>query len=850
MAEFWVGAGKQYASVSAAYAAVQSGDTIFVMAGTYTNESLTIYRDVNIVGVGGLAHFKSTTSIANGKGIFITKANVTFENIEFSGATVRDNNGAGIRYESGNLTVKDSYFHDNQNGILANSNSTGTITIQNSEFARNGAGDGQSHGIYVNSIAKLTITDSHFHDTKVGHHVKSRAFDTEIRDSILDDGTLNSSYSIDLPNGGAATVVGNTLIQNATAANKFMVHYGGEVATPRAGAVLIEGNTFIDYRTDISVGVLNATSKVIDLKQNTFIGVTRDGDGPFARVDNVTGVLGRSGADVVGTTGLDKIDYRFSPGAVNVDLAAGAASDGYGSTDRLNGVEHAGGSRFADVLAGDAKANWLEGGDGADRLSGGAGDDLLDGGAGNDVVAGGDGVDTATYSGKASDYRVTLSGGEVVVEALNGRPEGVDRLTGVEKLKFSDRVVDAPATAVNAAPTVANDQASTTSDKSVTIDVLGNDSDPNGDLLTIASVASAQHGVAVALNGKVVYTPAAGYVGSDAFTYRASDGKGGFSTASVSVNVAAAPAVPPVPPATYDGKVFSGSNGSQNTYGTSKADFIQGNGGNDSMWGYAGNDRLDGGDGADRIYAGDGDDVLIGGAGDDLLDGGNGIDTAVFSRDAADYQITSSSSGITVKALVGTEGADRLNNVELIRFADKTIDTATSVAPAQNDPEPPAPDDAAPVVYDGRVSVGSNSAQNMYGTGKADFLQGNGGNDSMWGYGGNDRLDGGSGADRLYAGDGDDIVIGGSGNDLLSGGAGEDLFIFQPGCGADVITDFLASGGADRIDLRAFDLNGFAALKAMCVDNGADVNIDLAGADSVTLLGNRLADLSAEHFLL
>jgi Ca2+-binding RTX toxin-like protein len=855
MAELWVGAGKQYASVSTAYAAAASGDTIFVMAGTYTNESLTISRDVNIVGVGGMAHFKTTTSIPNGKAIFITNADVTFENIEFSGATVRDGNGAGIRYESGNLTVNGSYFHDNQNGILAASNLTGTITIHDSEFARNGRGDGQTHGIYVNSIAKLTITDSHFHDTNVGHHVKSRAIETEIRDSLLDDGTASSSYSIDLPNGGAATIVGNTLIQNASAQNKYMVHYGGEVATPRPGAVLIENNTFIDYLSGISVGVRNQTLKTIELRENTFIGLDRDGDGPFARVDNVVGVLGSSGADIVGTAGLDKIDYRYSPGAVNVDLATGVASDGYGSTDTLNGVEQVRGSRFADVLTGDAKDNRLEGGDGDDRLSGGAGDDMLEGGAGDDVISGGAGIDTAIYGGKASDFRVSLSGDEVVVEALNGQPEGVDRLTGVEKLQFSDGVVNAPTTTVNAAPTVSNDEASTTGATPVTIDVLRNDSDPNGDPLAIASIGAAQHGVAVALNGKVVYTPAAGYVGADAFTYRASDGKGGFSTATVSVTVAAVPSIPPVlpePPATYDGKVFVGTNGAQNTYGTGKADFLDGNGGNDSFWGYAGNDRLDGGDGDDRIYAGDGDDVLIGGAGDDLLDGGNGIDVAVYSRNAADYKVTSGVSGITVEALAGTEGADRLYGVEQIRFADKTIDAATLVALEQDEAsEPPAPDDTAPVAeYDGKVSVGTNASQNMYGTGKADFLQGNGGNDSIWGYDGNDRLDGGDGADRLNAGGGGDILIGGAGNDLLSGGAGEDLFVFQPGCGADVVTDFLAFGEADRIDLSAFEIDGFATLKAMCVDDGTDVRIDLAGADSVTLLGNRLAELSADHFLL
>ena len=50
-----------------------------------------------------------------------------------------------------------------------------TVTIRNSEFGFNGAGDGRSHGIYVNEVAKLDVANSYFHDTSVGHNLKSRA---------------------------------------------------------------------------------------------------------------------------------------------------------------------------------------------------------------------------------------------------------------------------------------------------------------------------------------------------------------------------------------------------------------------------------------------------------------------------------------------------------------------------------------------------------------------------------------------------------------------------------------------------------------------------------------------------
>jgi hypothetical protein len=73
------------------------------------------------------------------------------------------------------LTVTNSYFHDNQDGILGGAVAGGVITIDRSEFDHNGAGDGPSHNIYVGKIATFQMTNSYSHDAVVGHEVKSRA---------------------------------------------------------------------------------------------------------------------------------------------------------------------------------------------------------------------------------------------------------------------------------------------------------------------------------------------------------------------------------------------------------------------------------------------------------------------------------------------------------------------------------------------------------------------------------------------------------------------------------------------------------------------------------------------------
>jgi len=90
-------------------------------------------------------------------------------------------------------------------------------------------------------------------------------------------------------------------------------------------------------------------------------------------------------------------------------------------------------------------------------------------------------------------------------------------------------------------------------------------------------------------------------------------------------------------------------------------------------------------------------------------------------------------------------------------------------------------------------------------------------------------LDGRGGADTVLGGRGDDTIIGGRGQDLLSGGLGSDLFVFRPGDGRDIITDF--DPRTDSIDLKGFP-PGFT-LRGEAL--GSDLMIDLGGAGSVLL---------------
>jgi len=93
----------------------------------------------------------------------------------------------------------------------------------------------------------------------------------------------------------------------------------------------------------------------------------------------------------------------------------------------------------------------------------------------------------------------------------------------------------------NQAPTATNDSATTTQGSAVTIDVLANDADPNGDALSISIDGLPTNGTATVENGKIVYTPNAGFTGTDSFTYIVSDGKGETATATVTITVTTEP---------------------------------------------------------------------------------------------------------------------------------------------------------------------------------------------------------------------------------------------------------------------------------------------------------------------
>ncbi len=243
-----VGPTRSLKTPSSAAATARNGDTVLIDAGTYIGDVATwTQNNLTLRGVGGPVVLDAAGKSAQGKGIWVIAGNrTTVDGITFVGATVPDQNGAGIRQEGSGLIVRRSTFRNNENGILAGENRASDILIENSIFTGSGFGDGQSHNIYIGTVRSFTMRFSVSMNAKVGHEVKSRALRNDIRYNTLNDGNAAASYSIDLPNGGVSRVVGNLIIQGPNSENTGVVAYGLEGLTNPDRRLWLAHNTIVN----------------------------------------------------------------------------------------------------------------------------------------------------------------------------------------------------------------------------------------------------------------------------------------------------------------------------------------------------------------------------------------------------------------------------------------------------------------------------------------------------------------------------------------------------------------------------------------------------------------------------
>lgn len=572
----------------------------------------------------------------------------------------------------------------------------------------------------------------------------------------VDGGEGRDSLSLSL--GGATS--GLTFSTAGIVSGQPFTYAGGTISNVES-LVYLRGTEFADALTlvtqaelltvDAGAGddVITSSSSSVSLKGGA-------GDDRF--------VSGQAGDIFDGGAGFDTLDYASYASAVTVSLVDKTGAGG----DQLSNVEAVIGSAFADTLTGDGNANTLRGG------------------GGNDTLTGGGGTDTAEYLGASTDYSWAQGSDGVwtVTDLRAGAPDGIDTLKSIEQLKFSDRVVQLPATPVTNVingtsgddtlfATYANDVIDGRDGKD-TVQFNGVSTDfswnqggdgawtvkdlrtgsPEGtdtlrnveqlkftDKLVVIVEPPANVILGTAASDNLYGASGADILrggGGDDFLWSSGGndtfdgGDGGdwaqFMQSSQGVSVDLA-----ISGAQNIGPSTSTFISIESLQGSAYDDVLKGDGGGNSLSGYNGNDTIYGRDGNDGIGGDAGNDTIYGGAGNDNIVGGSGND--VIYGEAGDDRISHQSE--TTDLTLGNDyidGGDGVDSV-WVTYVDFGVSIDLSVSTEQK--------------IGGGFTLTIKNVENLDGWQFADKLTGNAADNRFWGWNGDDVIDGGAGVDTV-----------------------------------------------------------------------------------------------------
>jgi hypothetical protein len=211
------------------------------------------YRQCAVQEAGRIAYraLEPGTVILDGKAcdgkaaLVLGGRSAIVEGLVFQNVRVADRNGAGIRLQQGDLTVRDAIFRDSESGILAGNDEGASILVERSTFSGLGlCADDCAHSIYIGRYGALAVRKSRFERGRGGHYVKSRSPQIEISDSSFDDsGGAKTNYMIDLPEGATGSIVRNAFVQGRAKENySALIVVAAEEVVNSAAGLIVEGN--------------------------------------------------------------------------------------------------------------------------------------------------------------------------------------------------------------------------------------------------------------------------------------------------------------------------------------------------------------------------------------------------------------------------------------------------------------------------------------------------------------------------------------------------------------------------------------------------------------------------------
>lgn len=634
-----VGAGA-FASIQAAVDAASASDTIFVAEGTYT-ENVTIpdtLTDLTIQGAfQGTAGSDAVRDLTGGaaestlEGYMLIRADgVTVDGMRFEtgdgpiagfgGSSV----GVGVQAENVEVTNSTFYRAGTPDGDLSRAvinalDGGGGMTVSNNAMT------GWHTGTYVQGANNVTVSGNSFADNFVGMsadaypggdtnlQVTGNTFDNALEDMGV--GAVGASWDT------ASDVSDNTFntgfFDYDPATNGLLD--GTNTFVP--GAVQIEGSETVYTSIQAAVDAADANDTIM-IGAGTF---TEQVD--LSNTSNLTILGAQSGvsAGVAGTRDKDSSagetiltnGFTFGGGAPSID---GLTLDGLRlEGDALGAIRMEGGLTIRNTIVDHDKSSW--------------GVTLVDGSS-----FGADPLTITIEDSSISGARgVNLDGAQVSSVTFDGNV-----------WTTQDSAVGVTADVAPGAVTFQNNDVTGVGFYTLSggHTVTGNSFD----------VAAEEYGIRIFESGNGTFTGNT-FTGDGTGILLRAFGGGGFDTNDVSANTLTENAFgdPDDIGASFGGNIIDGTAYSTVEIGTSAAETFAGTG-----------------DG-NYILAAGGDDTVTGASGDDLIDGGEGSDLAVFSGNIADYDVTVNVDGtisVTDNSAAALDGADTLNSIEALKFAD------------------------------------------------------------------------------------------------------------------------------------------------------------------------------------
>jgi hypothetical protein len=433
-----------------------------------------------------------------------------------NGTVVKNNDGTvtytpGTNEDGSNYTGADEFTYVVTDAIGAQATGTVSVTVS-----------------VINNAPETTADSSTVAEDSSSNRISVLNNDTDPEDDTL------SLDSVSTPSYGTVTIANNVALYtpNANYSGSDSFSYwatdGEGGSTKGEVSITVTGANDAPTAVDDTLGTISGTRPTtLDLLANDTdpddgdsLTISAVGDATYGNV-TISGGSVRFNATRGSTGETDSFTYTITD--ADGETSTATANFTISSNTNPNSIND--------------KVTYAEDGAAAEI-------EVLD----NDTDSDGDSVTVLSINTEPEYGTVEVSNGKVFY-APDSNYNGTDSFTYISKDGNGGRdeaTVSITITAVNDAPSVVADTVSVAAASSANvISVLDNDSDVDGDDLTISSITDALHGTATLTEGVLTYTPEADYTGADSFTYKVSDGTT-QSTGTVNITVSDGNTLPTV----------------------------------------------------------------------------------------------------------------------------------------------------------------------------------------------------------------------------------------------------------------------------------------------------------------